>query len=215
MQLTSETFPDQGMMPDSCAFGLLGPDKQYEFGENLNPQLAWSNLPAGTRSLVLINDDLDVPVKLDTFNKEGAVVDKSLERRELCHWILIDLPPDSGPIAMGEFSKGVTVGGKDGPAAPRGARQGVNEYTDWFAANNDTAMMGNYYGYDGPCPPWNDEKPHRYVFTLYALNVAKLDVGDKQDFNKRDVLAAMHENAASILAQASITGLYALNPELR
>lgn len=215
MQLSSETFSDQGMMPDACAFGVLGADKQYVFGENLNPQLTWRDLPPETRSLVLINDDLDVPVKLDTFNKEGAVINKALPRRELCHWVLIDLPPASGPIELGEFSRGVTVGGKPGPAAARGARQGVNEYTDWFAANNDTAMMGDYYGYDGPCPPWNDEVPHRYVFTLYALKVAKLDVGPKQNFNKHDVLSALHKHDGCILAEASITGLYALNPSLR
>ena len=53
---------------------------------------------------------------------------------------------------------------------PRGARQGINDYTGWFAGDKD--MAGNYFGYDGPCPPWNDEIPHRYVFTLYALDVA-------------------------------------------
>ena len=29
MRLTSETFQDMGRMPDECAFGLLGPDKEY------------------------------------------------------------------------------------------------------------------------------------------------------------------------------------------
>jgi phosphatidylethanolamine-binding protein (PEBP) family uncharacterized protein len=41
----------------------------------------------------------------------------------------------------------------------------------WFAGDND--MRGDYYGYDGPCPPWNDEIVHRYVFTLFALDVAE------------------------------------------
>ena len=36
-------------------------------------------------------------------------------------------------------------------------------------------MFGDYYGYDGPCPPWNDELVHRYVFTLYALDVPRLE----------------------------------------
>ena len=40
----------------------------------------------------------------------------------------------------------------------------------WFASDKD--MAGDYHGYDGPCPPWNDEIPHRYVFTVYALDVA-------------------------------------------
>jgi Raf kinase inhibitor-like YbhB/YbcL family protein len=213
MRLLSETFENTGMMPDECAFGLLGPDKQYVFGRNRNPHFAWSDLPAGTRSLAMINDDLDVPVKLDTFNQEGAVVSKHQGRRTLCHWILIDLAPDGPPIALGEFSEGVTVGGKPGPAAPRGTRQGLNEYTGWFASRNDERMMGDYYGYDGPCPPWNDEVPHRYVFTLYALNLPRLEV--EGVMTKDSVLVAMRGTPGRILGEASLTGLYALNPALR
>ena len=98
----------------------------------------------------------------------------SLPRVDFFHWVLIDLPPDTPPIARGEFSDGVTARGKPGPHAPRGARQGINDYTGWFAGDKD--MAGNYFGYDGPCPPWNDAIPHRYVFTLYALDVARLAV---------------------------------------
>ena len=32
-------------------------------------------------------------------------------------------------------------------------------------------MSGDYFGYDGPCPPWNDSIVHHYVFTVYALDV--------------------------------------------
>jgi Raf kinase inhibitor-like YbhB/YbcL family protein len=187
---------------------VLGPDKQYQWGANRNPHLAWSGPPDGTQSLVLINDDLDVPVKLDTFNKDGSVVAKDQKRRSLCHWILIDIDPAGEALMFGEFSEGVTVGGKPGPQAARGTRQGINEYTDWF--KNDEKMRGDYFGYDGPCPPWNDERPHRYVFTLYALDIPRLPV--EGAFDKRAVLAAIHGH---ILAEASITGLYSLNPDAK
>ena len=124
--------------------------------------------------------------------------------------MLRDLPPSGPAIALGEFSEGVTVGGKPGPAAPRGARQGINEYTDWFASRKDQNMMGNYFGYDGPCPPWNDEIPHRYVFTLYAIDTPRLAV--EGHFTKEQTLQAMKGH---VLGEASITGLYALNPALR
>lgn len=71
-------------------------------------------------------------------------------------------------------------------------------------------MGGDYYGYDGPCPPWNDELPHRYVFTLYALDVPSLDVPAR--FTGQDALAAMQGH---VLAQASVTGRYTLNPSVR
>jgi Raf kinase inhibitor-like YbhB/YbcL family protein len=142
-------------------------------------------------------------------NKEGRTVAASLARVEFFHWVLIDLPADTAPIARGEFSDGVTARGKPGPAAPRGARQGVNDYTGWFAG--DREMAGNYFGYDGPCPPWNDEIAfHRYVFTLYALDVARLDVSGV--FNGAQARSAL---AAHALAQASVTGRYTLNPSAR
>ena len=37
-------------------------------------------------------------------------------------------------------------------------------------------MGGSYYGYDGPCPPWNDSIPHHYLFTLYALDIEQCPV---------------------------------------
>lgn len=208
MKLFSESFGHNEFMPDACAFGLLGPDKQYRWGDNRNPHFAWSDLPKGTKSLSLINDDLDVPVKLDTFNKDGSVVAKEQQRRSLCHWVLIDIDPAAGPLQFGEFSQGVTIGGKPGPKSLRGMRQGINEYTDWF--KNDAKMKGNYFGYDGPCPPWNDERPHRYVFTIFALDVPRLDV--EGTFDKYATLSAMRGH---VLAEASITGLYALNPDVK
>lgn len=204
MRLNSQTFNDYGFMPDECAFGLLGPGKQYRDGPNRNPHLAWSDLPKGTRSLVLINDDLDVPVNLDTFNKEGMTVSYEQQRRILCHWVLIDLDPDSGPIRLGEFSDGVTIGGKAGPAAPRGARQGINGYTAWL--RDHPTMKGNYFGYDGPCPPWNDEIPHRYVFKLFALDVPHLAVEGM--FEKSAVVEPMRGH---VLGHATVTGLFKFN----
>jgi Raf kinase inhibitor-like YbhB/YbcL family protein len=206
VRLTSKTFEDNTLMPDECAFGLLTADKQYRWGLNRNPEFSWSGLPAGTRSLAMINDDLDVPTKLDTFNREGMTVAKDLLRRTLCHWVLVDISPDD-TIAYREYSEGVTVGGKP-PGGRRGSREGINEYGDWF--RNDAKMKGDYFGYDGPCPPWNDEKPHRYVFTLYALDVPKLEVDGK--FGKYETLAAMKGH---VLAEASITGLFTLNAEIK
>jgi Raf kinase inhibitor-like YbhB/YbcL family protein len=124
------------------------------------------------------------------------------------HWVLIDLPADTTPIACGEFSRGVTARGKAGPQAARGARQGINDYTGWFA--NDAQMAGDYYGYDGPCPPWNDLRPHRYVFTLYALDIARLPLDGR--FTGQDARQAM---AGHVLAEASVTGRYTLNPAVQ
>ncbi|MCK7494793.1 MAG: hypothetical protein MZW92_29500 [Comamonadaceae bacterium] len=70
--------------------------------------------------------------------------------------MLVDLPADARRDRGRRATRdGVTPRGKAGPAAAHGARQGINDYTGWFAGDHD--MGGDYYGYDGPCPPWNDE----------------------------------------------------------
>jgi Raf kinase inhibitor-like YbhB/YbcL family protein len=71
-------------------------------------------------------------------------------------------------------------------------------------------MAGDYYGYDGPCPPWNDAIPHRYVFTVYALDVPKLTLPGR--FGGKEVREAVRGH---VLAQASLTGRYSLNPAVK
>ena len=86
--------------------------------------------------------------------------------------------------------------------------RGINNYTDWFAS--DERMKGDYGGYDGPCPPWNDELVHHYHFTVYALDVPSLRLDGR--FGGPDALRALHSH---ILAKGSWMGTYTLNPELR
>jgi phosphatidylethanolamine-binding protein (PEBP) family uncharacterized protein len=71
-------------------------------------------------------------------------------------------------------------------------------------------MSGDYGGYDGPWPPFNDERVHRYVFTVYALDVASLGLPAR--FTGPDALKAMQGH---ILAHTSITATYSLNPQAR
>jgi Raf kinase inhibitor-like YbhB/YbcL family protein len=208
MDLSTSAFADLGVIPGEFAFCVADPAAHVRLSANRNPDFRWTGVPAGTRSLALICHDPDVPSRGDDVNQEGRSVPASLARVDFFHWVLVDLPPDTPAIARGEFSDGVTPRGKPGPQAPRNARQGTNDYTGWFAGDKD--MSGNYFGYDGPCPPWNDELPHRYVFTLYALAVPRLDVAGV--FSGADARRAM---AGSILAEASVTGRYTLNPAVR
>ncbi len=207
MKLTTTAFADQGVIPAEFGFCEIDAATHVKLARNRNPDLAWSGIPAGARSLALICHDPDVPSRGDDVNQEGRIVPATLPRVDFFHWSLVDLAPDARPIARGEFSDGVTARGKSGPAAPRGARQGINDYTGWFAG--DKAMAGDYFGYDGPCPPWNDAIIHHYVFTLFALDVARLAVEGR--FGGQDVRSAMQGH---VLAQAAVTGCYTLNPKL-
>ena len=207
MNLTSTSFGDDERIPAEYAFCAPDPKSRVRMSGNRNPQFEWSELPMGTRSLALTCHDYDVPSKGDDVNKEGRIVAATLPRIDFFHWILVDLDPHSGPIRAGEFSDGVTARGKPGPQGPRGTRQGINDYTLWFEGDAD--MKGDYYGYDGPCPPWNDTLLHHYVFTLYALDVAQLQVSGT--FRGPEVLNAMKGH---VLGEAKLTGVYSLNPEV-
>ncbi len=70
-------------------------------------------------------------------------------------------------------------------------------------------MEGEYHGYDGPCPPWNDARIHTYTFTLYALDMERCPVSGS--FTGNDV---RHAIEGHVLATASLSGRYTLNPRL-
>jgi Raf kinase inhibitor-like YbhB/YbcL family protein len=107
-------------------------------GGNESPPLRWSGAPQGTLSYVLTLFDMD------EHNTPSG----------WWHWVVYDLPPDSGELREG-------AGVVNSKTLPSPAHQGRTDLgTD---------------AYHGPCPDKGD-KPHRYVFTLYALNVAKLSV---------------------------------------
>jgi Raf kinase inhibitor-like YbhB/YbcL family protein len=62
--------------------------------------------------------------------------------------------------------------------------------------------------YYGPCPP--PGKPHHYIFTLYALDVPRLALGAA--FSGSEARQAMQGH---VLAQATLSGVYSLNPGVR
>jgi Raf kinase inhibitor-like YbhB/YbcL family protein len=208
MKLSSSSITEGQPIPGDFAFCVPAEEGHVSLGANRNPHLAWSDLPAGAQSLVLICHDPDVPSRADDVNQEGREVPADLPRVDFAHWVLVDLKSDRNGIGEGEFCSQVTARGKPGPEGPDGTRHGINNYTDWFA--DDAEMSGDYYGYDGPCPPWNDSIVHHYHFTLYALDVPRCPVDGR--FGRDDVLSAIEGH---VLAQAEIVGTYCLNPKVK
>ncbi len=207
MRLWSESFSDGEPIPVRYAFGRIDDKNHVALADNLNPHLAWDDVPAGTRSFAVLVHDLDVPTRGDDVNQEGREVPADLPRTDFYHWVLVDVNGDTREIEEGTFSNGITPRGKGGPLTPQGVRQGINDFTGWFAGDHD--MSGQYFGYDGPCPPWNDSLLHHYVFTLYALDVSEVPV--EGTFTGGDVRRAIENH---VLATAAITGTYSLNPRI-
>lgn len=202
MRLSSTSFSNGQPLPVALAAG-----KADGFSDNRNPQLAWEDVPAGTASFVLLCVDPDVPTVAEMVGADGVVIPADQPRCDFSHWVMVDIPADLRQIAEGACSDGFVAGGKAAPAGPAGARQGINDYTGWFAGHPQ--MAGTYRGYDGAYPPGNDARVHRYFFRLFALDLARLPV--EGDFTAAQVHAAMQGH---VLAEAAIHGTYTLNPAL-
>jgi len=98
--------------------------------------------------------------------------DPAAPRMTWVHWVVYDIPASTTALPAG------------GPL-PSGAREGRN---DWKRT-----------GWGGPCPPIGR---HRYIFTLYALDVA---LGDLREPTRAALDAAM---AGHVLERAELIGTY-------
>lgn len=206
MYLRSDSFENGRPIPPEFAFGK--PGEPVALSDNRSPHLAWRDAPPGTRSFVLACIDADVPSRGDDVNKPGRIVSADLPRVEFVHWLMADIPAECGELAAGACGEGVVPHGKRTPPGPPGSVQGENSYTGWFAG--DPAMAGSYLGYDGPCPPWNDERLHHYHFRVHALDVATL--GLAAGF---DLPALRQAMAGHVLAAAELVGTYAIYPHVK
>jgi len=119
--LKSTTFADGKIVPKKVANSTANmPNNPNCVGENVSPQLSWSNVPDGTKSFVLL--------MIDPEGRGGAGVN---------HWVAYGIPASVTGFAEGEVSKQTDkyVGGKStqgvafysGPCTP--PNQVAHHYT--------------------------------------------------------------------------------------
>lgn len=200
MRIWSESFEHRGRIPAEFTMGTPA-----GFGGNRNPHLAWADAPPQTRSFALLCIDTDAPTDPATVGRDDLEIPVAQPRADFVHWVMADIPASLHRIDAGACSDGITARGKRTPPGPPGARQGLNDYTGWFAG--DAAMAGDYFGYDGPYPPANDLRLHRYFFRLFALDVERLDLPDR--FGAAELFHAMQPH---VLTEAALYGTYSLHP---
>ena len=208
LTVTSDAFNDGDPIPEKYAFCSPCENDHSKMSTNISPQLNWTGVPEGTKSFVVICVDVDVPTIFDDINTEGKTIPADQPRQDFYHGLLVDIPLDRTNLEEGEESDGLVAKGKPIGRVPYGIR-GINDYTMFMASNPE--MAGNYGGYDGPCPPWNDELLHRYEFRVYALDVESLGLNENGEFRGADVMAAIEGH---VLAEGTLTGTYTQNPDV-
>ena len=206
LKVSLAAIANNAVIPADNAFCVEDGKGKAGLGANKSPEVSWEGAPEGTKSFVLLAVDPDVPSKADDVNKEGKSVSKDLPRVDFYHWVLVNIPASVNKIEAGAESDKVTPKGKPAGEHAYGVR-GLNNYGDWFSGDKD--MGGEYFGYDGPCPPWNDELVHHYHFKVFALDVETLELSGA--FKAPDVLKAMEGH---VLAQGESVGLYKLNAQV-
>lgn len=150
LTITSPEFEMNGIIPSHFTCD----------GNNISPELIFSNIPKGTQTLALTMEDPDVP---HSVRADGM----------WNHWVVWNMLPTVTRIWEGAVPTGVV---------------GIN--------------TSGKLAYDGPCPP---DREHRYIFTLYALDMMlSLPPGS----TKEKLLQAI---APHLIEKATLIGRYNRN----
>lgn len=207
LTVESDSITAGERVPAEYSFGVPdGEGKAAAEGGNRSPHLRWSGAPEGTQSFAVLVHDPDVPADASDVNQEGKTLPEDMERADFAHWVLVDIPADRTELPEGAGSDGIVVGGKPTGPTEYGVT-GLNHYT--YFLEGDPEMGGKYGDYDGPFPPWNDERLHHYHFAVYALDVPSL--GLEGEFNLDDAREAMQDH---VLDEGELVATYTLYADL-
>ena len=127
MTIASGDFKDGGGLPMAHVYPRCG-------GQNVSPELHWSGVPSGARSLVL------------------TMIDSDVKPNGWSHWIVVDLAPTStgiphGASSLPEGAKAVASNfgdaSYDGPCPPKGTGTHHYKFTLWAMPTASTGLAPN------------------------------------------------------------------------
>lgn len=168
-------------------------------GENIRPEISWKNAPEGIKSFAIIVVDPDVPTDFTDAGKEDKIIPADQKRQDFVHYALIDIPANTNKIEAGTGRGSKKTKESVGIA-------GVNDYAVFMP----DAKPEDYIGWDGMCPPWNDERIHHYNFIVYAFKTKT--IGLKDNFKASEAYNLAKENA---VVEARIIGTYTRNDKIK
>ena len=166
MKLVTTAFADRGAIPPSSRSASRIRKRTSTLSDNRNPDFAWSGAAVGDAVVrVLCASIRTCRRAATTSTRKAAPCRRRLPRVDFSHWVLVDLRRRR----VADRARRISLERRDDARQARAggaARARARASTTTPAGSQPTRdMAGDYYGYDGPCPPWNDEIPHRYVFT--------------------------------------------------
>lgn len=153
LQLTSNSLQKNGVISAQCTCD----------SGNSSPQLAWSGVPKGTKSLVMVMDDPDA-----TYGELGAFV----------HWILFNIP-----VTVTELPRGVVKS----ELAKTGIKQGTNTFRA-IAYGGPCPPQASTHHYRFSLYALNTYLPLKEGATLVDINTAMHEVNNDHVIEKVELI---------------------------
>jgi Raf kinase inhibitor-like YbhB/YbcL family protein len=215
LSLTSNAFQNNGIIPYENVYCMPDGNGSVKQGGDISPDLKWNNVPPGTKSFALIVSDPD-SAKVGYFDSHTKNIALSERRTIMYHWVVADIPAKYRGLPKGTGANGF-VRGNMTPGRKNYGLTGFNIYNlslnmplatlIAFGENKGKDMKGKYGGYGGMCAPFNDEMIHNYIFTLYALDIEKVNLPESGYFSGDDLTKTLegHVIEKAILVGKSIT----------
>jgi len=179
----------------------------FDFGENLSPPLAWSGVPEGAKSLVLVvtaTDNLLAKIESSVAGAKAQEFTPPYPEPLAVHWIMWNIPADLTELAeaIATTTEVISIGPN--------VRQGLNyeNVPGWTGpcpapiglAREYKSTQGGYnYTYGSPMRGIDD-----FFFRIYALDIELEGLG--ADTSKDDLLKAIDGH---IVAAGELNGKYA------
>lgn len=165
-----------GFAPEYAAGGDRMELTSPAFKDGGKIPIPYAMVPAGGKNLSFPLAWKNAPPGTKSFAL--SIVDPHPVAQNWVHWFVVNIPPATASLPEGASRKNM----------PAGSAELKNSFGD--------------IGYGGPQPPKGSGE-HPYVVTLYALNVAKLDLGASAS------LSAFNKSlTGKVIESASITGTY-------
>ena len=208
LTVESDSITHGERVPDEHSFGVPdGEGKAARRGRQPQPAPA---LVRRSRGHAVVRRDRLRPRRArptaSDVNQEGRTLPEDAARADFAHWLLVDISPDVTELPEGAGSDGDRRR-RQADRRDRARGHAASTATPDFLAG-DPDMGGTYGDYDGPFPPFNDERLHHYHFVVYALDVPSL--GLEGEFKLDDVREAIEGH---VLDQGELVATYTLNAD--